>query len=81
MKWKIKIKKDVSLGTIRKIKKIALVPTKVEGYWIWLEPYIITQKYTRVEHHIPETFNSYFVNIWVTINRRLIFKKNLVKCS
>jgi len=61
MRWK-KNKNPILPGTERRKTKFALLPTVVEDYVVWLESYIIVQRYIK---------NRYEKGCWYTKSKHL----------
>lgn len=70
MRWKNTKNRNPQEGDIRRIKKFAFLPTKVNDYTVWLEMYGVTQEYKALA-----TFDGTFVAAelhWVETSRRTL---------
>lgn len=47
MRWQVKTKIDYKENDIRVKKLYCIIPTKVDGYWYWLESIHVVQKYIK----------------------------------
>ena len=45
--------KSPSIGDEQTFSKFAFIPTKIDGQWIWLEPFKVTYKYVTEVGYAP----------------------------
>lgn len=71
MKFKVRVKKPASrVGDTRRRFKFCWRPRKTDdGYWVWLESVLVTEKYTRLTALIPEMKVPQQYSAWIVTEK------------
>lgn len=70
MKWPVKHKDNIQVGSTREVRKFAWIPQKTSTHWVWLGFFFELQVYVQVQYLIENGNFTAVKQYWDVIERK-----------